>query len=78
MRYLLPFILIISGCRTIIKTVDHPIDPVKAEKLVNAVSPVLSVNLWYVSIMTLIVAIILVFAWSIGWRKNQKREADSS
>ena len=80
MRYLswlLPAMICISGCRTIIKTVDHPIDPIKAEQLVTADSPVVSVNLWYVSIMALIIVILLVFVWFIGWRKNQKREADS-
>jgi len=70
-------LIYISGCRTLIKTVDHPIDPVKAKQLVTAESPVVSVNLWYISAMSLILTMLLVFAWIIGWRRNQKREADS-
>ena len=70
-------LIYISGCRTLIKTVDHPIDPVKAKQLVTAESPVVSINLWYISAMALIVATLLVFAWFIGWKRNQKREADS-
>ena len=67
----------ISGCRTLIKTVDHPIDPVKAKQLVTAESPVVSVNLWYVSFMTLIISLLLLFSWIFNWKKNQKRVANS-
>ena len=71
-------LIFLYGCGTIVKTVDHPINPVKAEKLATAESPVLSVNLWHVSVMASIVVGLLVFAWFIGWRRVQKREADSS
>ena len=80
MKKLLYVLVLISlyGCGTIVKTVDHPINPVKAEKLATAESPVLSVNLWHVSIMATIVTGLLVFAWFIGWKRVQKSEADSS
>ena len=67
----------LGGCKTLIKTVDHPIDPIKAKQLVTAESPVASVNLWYISVISLILTMLLVFAWINGWRRNQKREADS-
>ena len=54
------FMLCVGGCKTLIKTVDHPI------------------NFWYVSIMALILAVLLLFAWFVGWKKTQKREADST
>jgi len=67
----------LGGCKTLIKTVDHPIDPIKAKQLVTAESPVVSVNLWYVSFMTLIISLLLLFLWIFNWKKNQKRVADS-
>ena len=72
------FMLCVGGCKTLIKTVDHPINPVKAKQLVTAESPVVSINFWYVSIMALILAVLLLFAWFVGWKKTQKREADST
>ena len=68
----------VGGCKSLIKTIDHPIDPIKAEKLVTTKSPVLSVNLWHISLMSLIVTIMIIFVWVIGWKKAQKREAVSS
>jgi len=71
------FMICIGGCKAFIKTMDHPIDPIKSRQLLNAESPVVSINFWYVSIMALILTVLLFFVWIVGWKKPQKREADS-
>jgi len=77
MKYLLSIFILLGGCASSIKTIDHPIDPIKQETLALSESPVLSVNIYSISIMLAVIALLVISLWLIAWKKTQNKEDDS-
>jgi len=77
MKYLLSIFILLGGCASSIKTIDHPIDPIKQETLALSESPVLSVNIYSISIMLAVISLLVISLWFIAWKKTQNKEDDS-
>ncbi len=77
MKYLLFIVILLGGCASSIETIDHPIDPVKQKALALSESPVLSVNIYSISIMFAVVSLLISSLWFIAWKKTQNKEDDS-
>tara|TARA_R110000823_G_scaffold217133_1_gene346532 strand:+ start:489 stop:728 length:240 start_codon:yes stop_codon:yes gene_type:complete len=78
MKYLLSSFMLLGGCVSSIKTMDHPIDPIKQKTLALSESPVLSVNMYSISIMLAVVSLLVVSLWFIAWKKTQNNPEDDS
>ena len=78
MRYFIALVLFLVSCTSTIKTVDHPIDPVQQQKLLDSESSVVELNLLNLSILASIIVVLVLAIWFIAWRKDQNKEADSS
>lgn len=79
MKYLIPIVLLLASCHTITE-VDHPIDTEKQKILTERESPVLTIDLYSVSIMAFLLLLLFGAIWYVGWRKTQPKsvEVDSS
>lgn len=77
MKYLLFIVILLGGCASSIETIDHPIDPVKQKALALSESPVLSVNIYSISIMLAVISLLVISLWFIAWKKTQNKEDDS-
>ena len=78
MKYLLPFLLLLSSCSSV-KEMTYPIDAEQQRQLVERESPVVGVNLYHVSILAAIITLLVVSFWFLAWRRTQKSvEGDSS
>ena len=77
MKYLLSIFILLGGCASSIQTIDHPIDPIKQETLALSESPVLSVNIYSISIMLAVISLLVISLWFIAWKKTQNKEDDS-
>ena len=79
MKYLIPILLLLASCHTITE-VDHPIDAEKQKILTERESPVLTIDLYSVSIMAFVLLLLFGAIWYVGWRKTHPKsvEVDSS
>mgnify|MGYP003129287809 FL=1 len=77
MKYLLSIFILLGGCASSIQTIDHPIDPIKQKTLALSESPVLSVNIYSISIMLAVISLLVISLWFIAWKKTQNKEDDS-
>jgi hypothetical protein len=77
MKYFIPILFLLTSCNTI-TTRDHPIDKEKQETLLLSESPVLTINLVNISILTFILSLLIFFIWYVGWKRTQKSVEDDS
>lgn len=62
MRYLIPLFFLLTSCTGGLKvqSFDHPIDPVKQQKLINSESAIVHIDLFKVSMLATIITILVI------------------
>ena len=76
MKYLIPIVLLLASCHTITE-VDHPIDTEKQKILTERESPVLTIDLYSVSIMAFVLLLLFGAIWYVGWRKTHSTNVEA-
>ena len=76
MRYLLLLTLFLTSCSGGLKItdVDHPIDTIKQQRLIETESAIVKIDLFKLSIMCLLIGIIIVAGWWFVALKQTKIE----
>jgi heme/copper-type cytochrome/quinol oxidase subunit 2 len=76
MKYLIPIILFLAGCSHTVKEMSHPIEVEKQQELQQTPAPILTVDLFKLSVVVTIIATLVLLIW---WfvRKSQNNEGSA-
>tara|TARA_Y100001937_G_C7041702_1_gene294881 strand:- start:534 stop:767 length:234 start_codon:yes stop_codon:yes gene_type:complete len=76
MKYFIPLLLFLTSCKggLKVKDFDHPIDVVKQQKLINAESTIVTIDTFKLSMISLVVAVLVVGGWwFVAYKANKSQ-----